>query len=127
SGTGTDMGRLVRNAFNMPTATAPAAPAWPEPATAARNAWVFSFHAIAAAYNGCGTTLGEAASRKPSPGSTRPVPDRLSMLSVQATELPSLSKVTKLVEAGSDGNGASCRSDASSRPCASTPPARQRA
>ena len=112
----------------MPTATAIGAPAWPEPPTAARKEWMFSFQAIAAEYSGGGTAAGDAASRMPRPGSTRPVPNRLSMLSEQATALPSLSSVAKLVEAGRGGSAASCSgADGSSRLSASTPPCRQRA
>src|SRR5262245_30493903 len=115
SGTGVGIGWLLRSVFIMPAATAIGAPAWPDPATAARNERTLSFHAIAAAYSGGGTALGEAASRMPSPGKTRPVPNRLSILSEQATALPSLSSVTKLVEAGKGGRNPSCGGAEASR------------
>ena len=127
SGTAAGIGWPMLSAFSMPTATAIGAPACPEPPTVARNAWVFSFQAIAAAYSGVGTAAGEAASRTPSPGSTRPVPNRLSMLSAQATALPSLSSVAKLVEAGSGGRPPPASDVEASRACASAPPCRHRA
>ena len=49
------------------------------------------------------------------------------MLSAQATALPSLSSVTKLVEAGRGGSAAPGRSGVASTVWPSTPPARQRA
>src|ERR1035437_10630255 len=77
---------------------------------------------MAAASSGGATRFGEAASRKPMPGTTRPVPNRLFMLSAQATALPLRSMVTKLVEAGSTGNAPAgtsvCRSAMKSPPLA---------
>src|SRR6516164_1760627 len=88
---------------------------------------MLSFQAMAAAYKGGGIAAGDAASRMPSPGSTRPVPNRLSMLKAQATALPSLSSVTTLVDAGSAGRDAPGGMEAVSRLSASAPPCRQRA
>src|SRR5580704_6021166 len=100
SGTGTLIGRLVFSVLIRATATANGAPACPDPPAAARNALMLSFHTSPADNNGGGTAAGEAADRNPRPVMIRPVPNRLSKVSAQATASPNRSMVTKLVEAG---------------------------
>ena len=75
------MGRLVRSAFSIPTATAIGAPAWPEPPTAARNAWTLLVPGDRRRVQRRQHRGRRSGEQKPSPGTTRPVPNRLSMLS----------------------------------------------
>ena len=70
------------------TAAASGAPSCPEAPTAARKAWMWRFHTIAAASSGGGKAAGEAARTIPVPGAIRPVPNRLFMVSAHTTALP---------------------------------------